>query len=368
MNRFVCRMCVAPAAFVADDVDAIASHTARYHSQIAAYGNKFACCVHDCFTAKTRMSDWLTHVRKCAEREGRTAVQNADPGAVRYRMIFDCHCGEKFVTVDSLKSHLRAHLGVGQPVVCPYPGCNVRIESVRTFHRHLTASHRSDIPAGRMVVDVPGGSDDDNSDSAAPFEAADPRIDVAAAANHVGEEDGTSPPGWYVSLTAGVDRVYKECMALSVCANAQFRVPKTHVRPFFELIETFIASCYQDPSYCDIRGILRQYCNENILDELSAKIMKRIVSHLPLRRTYDRAFSGNRLPSEYRLAKEMKSSMQFVPPVDINSMMVGSVENEDCPIAKGGGKNFILLICGVIFSMVAVSRCRFCVSIAECLR
>lgn len=343
MNRFVCRMCVAPATFVANEMDVIADHTAQEHSQMVAFGNKFPCCVSNCYTAKARMSDWLTHVRKCAERAGRSAPQTADPAGVQYRMIFDCRCGEKFVTVDSFKTHLRAHLSVGQPIACPYRDCNARIESTRNFHRHLTSLHSTDIPASRIVVDVPGVADDVTVGSPARNDAVDP--EVTAADNCVSEEEDTSPPGWYVSSssTSGLERVSKACMALSVCANAQFRVPKSQVRPFFELIDNFIASCLQDPSYCDIRDLLRQHCNENAVDGLCTKIMKRVVSNLPLRRTYDRAFQGNKLTSDYRLTKEMKSSMQFVPPADINSMIAGPSAYEECPIPKGGGKNYLFL-------------------------
>lgn len=338
-------MCVVPASFAADNIAVITEHTSQIHGQAPAFGDKFVCCICDCSAAKSRFSDWLTHIRNCVERAGRSKS-----GGVQYARIFDCHCGEKFVTENFLKAHLRAHLTNKQPVICPHPDCNVRIESLRTFNRHLKESHNAPVAAARVVVDVFEESDDDCMDPPAPDATVEPGGGADGNAGPSVEQPGEGEalhdrlrPSWFVSSVPGGDRMKRDCMALTLSANALFKVPKSKTRKLFALYDDFTARYLKDPTCCDIRDLLSDHCNPRVVDELNDKILKRITGNLPLRRTYDRAFGKDNLTTDYRLTREMKSCMQFVPPCDINGELTGNRGDEaSCVIPKGGGMHALI--------------------------
>lgn len=339
--KFRCKLCPAD-PFESDDFAAVAKHTRQLHSQLPADGGRFVCCMLDCSVARKQFVQWQAHVKRCAERLSRKPTDR-----VVETTIFPCssleNCSEKFVLVHTLMGHLREHLKTGQPIVCPFQNCLERIDSVRTFHRHNANLHRNETPAGRIVVNVGcADADDGTNDGGVPRGEENP--DFSDEEEGLNQHDvdmdingeAELPPVWFVNRSAAESTVETDCSALCLSANVLFNVPKSKVRPLFQLVDNLTSRWL--PQACDIRDILRQHCDPLIVNELASQIMDRVTTQLPLRHTYDRSVGPSSLVTDYRLRKEMVSSMCYVPPVDVHAAISSDPNFDDeCPIMEKGG-------------------------------
>lgn len=335
MPQLHCKLCPRD-AFDTDDLDAIVQHTRHVHSQLPAAGGRFVCCLPDCSVAKPQLQAWQRHVKRCSERSERI-----QPDPVAYTTVFPCSsvepCNERFSIPGSLMTHLREHLSEDQAVVCPYQNCLERIDSVRTFHRHSRAFHENELPAGRMVVNV--SCDDDDADTV--LDDANPdtpgRSENSSQPDFATNDVDELPPAWFAAKSVSATTLGMDCGALCLSANVLFNVPKSKVRPLFQLVDHLTSRWL--PDTCNFTDLLRQHCDPLIVDELASQIMDRVTTQLPLRHTYDRSVGASSLVTDYRLRKELETSMRYVQPVDLHEAILvdPNFGAADCEIPKTGG-------------------------------
>lgn len=314
----------------------ITDHTFREHRRVTASFGKLVCCLPGCSFSKTSFSQWKTHVLKCSERRVKQK-----PEMIERSCLYDCpNCAEQFVTEQSLLSHLRVHLTNGSFIVCPYDGCMERICSLRTFRRHRRNKHSNCILPGRIVINVRDGDAPESVLEVGDCDEVDVQEEELFGGELVADSSpGEQAPSWFVDANNG-NTVLQEIISLCVAANVLFKVPKSKVRPFFELVDSFTSRWMNNDGASGIADMLEPYCGADVASQLETKIVERLASNLPLRRAYDRSSGSGSggVTTDYRLTAQLKSFMQYVPPVDIAREIKEWDDADSCPLDDGAGQ------------------------------
>ena len=169
----------------------------------------FPCAFAGCRNSYTLYTSFKSHFLRQHGSQVKRIKEN------RKRNVDLCcnmeHCKMKCVGISNLFSHLRHHISQGDPINCPFKGCNKTFLKVGSFSSHLSRLHKDWLPSSidssclpmpddfvESYVDRPTNENFDQNDSCSFL------VDVDC-----GDENGDSLPNMESDKTFGSDLMKK---------------------------------------------------------------------------------------------------------------------------------------------------------------